>query len=70
MQGGGPMWPEQMTLEEYLELRREAREAGWNIDVLEMFLTFFDLRNGRNATTEEVRGFFNQKQKEVESAAE
>ncbi len=70
MQGGGPMWPEQMTLEEYLELRREAREAGWNIDVLEMFLSEFHLRNGRNATVEEVREFFQQKGVKERLAAE
>lgn len=59
-----------MRLEEWIELRREARESGWDICVLEMFLTVFHLHHGRDATVVEVREFFHQGSKEVEQAAE
>jgi hypothetical protein len=64
------MLPRGMTLDEWIELRREVRQHGWDMSVLEMFLTIFDLRNGRNATVEEVQDFFYRSNKEEKQAAE
>lgn len=58
------MWTYQMSLEEYLELRREAKNSGWNVDALEMFLTAFHFCNSRDATLAEVREFFQHNSKE------
>lgn len=61
-----------MTFDEWIELRREAREMGWGtIDTLEMFLTVFHLRYDRDATLAEARAFLQKcNGKGVEQAAE